>query len=210
MHSNSDLTWLVCAHRKELDGLEGLLQKYPRLRFFEIGVGMMEAAFRFPALLEKIRAEKSRGVLLAGSAGSIGVDEKGDVALCHDFAMPLLRDEEIPEFLESSWSSESFSGVDTGLKNSQATDLPGRRVYGSFGVSLDPERYRQEAKGGWENMEAAMVSYLCLKNSIPFEALLYCTNRVSFDGRNEWNQNYRQAGVVLREKIDLFSGDLYG
>ena len=191
--------WLLCAHRKELEDLDSLLKKFPRLRFFEIGVGMMATAFRFPELLLKMRDEPG-AVLLAGSAGSIGDDRRGETALVHLFGMPPLTKEELPEIMESLWSSEPFL---------DPSDLPGSmkelctlRVYASFGVSVDSDRYRAGIEGGWENMEAAMVSYLCRENSIPFQALLYCTNRVGPEGRKEWAENYQKGAGVLRQKIE--------
>ncbi len=185
------MKWLCVAHEKELPDLAALA--CPGWRAHAVGVGQFHSLARFGELLA---TEKPSAVILAGSCGSV---EKADIlqlCLCHHFAFPAVPNEELPEFLEQSFSTHPAC---------EAAGLMPATVLQNYGVSLDAEKFLAGSKKIpadfprrlVENMEAASLALACKRRSIPFSALLCVTNEIGPDARAQWRKNFPSAGVKL-------------
>jgi hypothetical protein len=166
------------------------INKYKQIHFVEIGVGLFEVSHRFSQNVEFILKEQMP-VILAGTAGSFISSDKKQISLSNSFS--LLKDsrEEIPGIVDASWATKSFLAD----CRHDLLDVP---VYSTFGISVS-SALKDSMSGHWENMEAGVLSYLCYRNQIPFEALLYCTNFIGPQSRVEWKKEQALSGVEIAQ-----------
>jgi nucleoside phosphorylase len=189
------MRWLLAAHEKEIPGFQKF--RAGDWQPHAVGVGQFAALARLSAM---VAHERPSAVLLVGTAGSADVASVGQQFAVQHFAYPSITGEELPEFLERAFTTQTaiaLGGV------SAATVLQ------NHGVSTDLAKF--VSNGGYippsypkpivENMEAASLAQLCRTLQIPFTALIAVTNTIGPDARNQWKQNFRQAGEQLAKTL---------
>ncbi|MDH4198985.1 MAG: hypothetical protein OEV66_01260 [Spirochaetia bacterium] len=186
--------WIVVADQKEIPLIDSLIKFDIEAEFHVCGIGLLESVYHFSETLCKA-AELPAGILLAGTAGSPDSDDLFKVCLTNQFLYPQFLFEELPEFLPEKWSTQSF------LPESICRAYLDKPVYSSFGISKNTKHFSECMLPAWENMEALSLSWICYKRKIPFMALLCCTNALGSRSRQEWKENYIQAGKVLQEEL---------
>ena len=187
MNSN---VFILMADSRESPNIITEIENVPNFKYHEMGVGLFEASFRFSNIMNVIKEEKAR-VLLLGTAGSKSLDDVGSLSLSHQYHILPGIGEEIPDLVLKQWENETW------LDSSKLGFL-NQKIYASFGISIESNNYPENINS-WENMEASIISYLCYKNQIPFQALLYCTNQIGPRGRIQWRENFQEASNSLHK-----------
>lgn len=186
------MRWLVVAHEKEIPDLANL--EGAGWKVVVLGVGQFASLANFAHLAAK---EKPSGVLLLGTAGAQTEKLVGEIFHCSHFAMPQIENEELPDIMERTATTTPV--LETGLF-STATVLQ------NAGVSIDARKFELNLayipptfpRPVLENMEAFSLALYCAKEKIYFSALLRVSNVIGPEGRRQWQENFKAAGVALR------------
>lgn len=194
------MKWLCVAHEKEIPDFAALANT--SWRTHAVGIGQFHSLVHFTELLAN---EKPDAVVLAGTCGSLDKADVMRVCLCNHFAFPYVANEEVPEFLEQNFTTQSAAQAET------AGLLPATLLQ-NYGVSLDAGKFLANTqkipadfpRRAVENMEAASLALACKRLSIPFSAMLCVTNEIGPAARIQWKQNFRAAGEKLAHAFKNF------
>lgn len=189
------MNWLCVAADSEIPDLNRIIAAGWTKHV--LGIGQFDALMTISRLLAD---QKPDGVILAGTCGTTNTADIGRIYACQHFAFPSVQKEDLPEFMEQSFSTVNAIDV---------ANFSAATVLQNHGVSLDrlkfesnaikiPQSYPQPIV---ENMEAASVALACKRSAIHFTALLCVTNEIGPNARTEWKKNFRSAGAKLAEAL---------
>ena len=198
---------IAAAHRVELGPLSATLSAAPgassraerggvRFALAEIGVGMTSAGSGMQAALQRVTP---RVVVLVGSFGAY--PERGASI------GSLLAPSELVAVEEATLASRAAmpsamrvrAQTDDAIRTGLLSCAPGAQT-GALATTLsittdDDLAHTLGVRSGCvgENLEALCVAVACEAASVPFAALLACTNEVGGSGRSQWLAEHARA-----------------
>ncbi|MDH5721309.1 MAG: hypothetical protein OEZ13_11950 [Spirochaetia bacterium] len=189
----SEKIWVLLADKKEVPDYNELKKK---INCYLTGIGLFESYYNFLSLI-KNGEKKPQKVILLGTAGSVKKEDIFSLCISNEFGLLPSSSVDVPEFIRQRYKTKAAL---ENKKLSKKYSYKNPLILSSFGVSVKDEKKHLEYF--WENMEAASISYVCLKEKIPFSAFLCCTNKIGPNGRTQWKQNYKKAGELLVGALD--------
>jgi futalosine hydrolase len=194
---------VVAAFEPELAGLEAGLQLHMQRLWGErvgvvvcavpVGVGLVEAAFGTASRLGVCRAG---AVILVGTCGAYPESglSIGDVVVARSTLLvaPAVVEGRaaLPDVMPSRVNASEAITADLASLGAQIVD-----VATTLAVTTDDILAAELAKcGAVEHLEAFAVASACMKENVPFAAVLGVANRVGSRGRSEWREHHAAAG----------------